>query len=378
MSVYKNPKTGKWYCIFRVTDWTGKRKQIKKSGFNRRADALEYERNYVAKEKGSLDMTFGALVDLYMADAKARLRPTTYDSKVWVFDKKILPYFWDQNVVDITPAKIRKWQTELMGKGYAPTYLKTINNQMTAVFNYAVQYYGLASNPAMAAGSMGKRNAEEMDFWTLDEFDQFIAGMDGDPTASVAFNILFWTGMREGELLALTLDDVDFDRSGIHIRRSYTRLGQDDLIQEPKTPKSRRFIPCPAFLMDMLREYAARLFEYDPAERLFPFTKYWVNEQLKRCCARTGVKLIRVHDIRHSHASMLVDSGADPLLIADRLGHEKVTTTLGTYSHLYPDKGQRLADDLDALKNRHDQEKAADDTPAPPKYDDPPTPEPDF
>lgn len=373
MSVYKNSKTGKWYCIFRVTDWTGKRKQIKKSGFARRADALEYERNYTAKEAGSLEMTFGALVDLYMADAKARLRPTTYESKVWIFDKKILPYFRDQYVTDITPAKIRKWQTELMGKGYAPTYLKTINNQMTAVFNYAVQYYDLAQNPAIAAGSMGKRNADEMDFWTLDEFEQFIAGMDGDPTASVAFNLLFWTGMREGELLALTLNDVDFDRSGIHIRRSYTRLGQEDLLQEPKTPKSRRFIPCPDFLMDMVRDYAARLYEYDPAERLFPFTKYWVNDQLKRCCERTGVKLIRVHDIRHSHASMLVDSGADPLLIAERLGHEKVTTTLGTYSHLYPDKGQALASTLGDIKNRHDQEKKAAV-----EYDDPPTPEPDF
>lgn len=378
MSVYKNQKTGKWYCIFRVTDWTGKRKQVKKAGFARRADALEYERNYTAKEAGSLDMTFGALVDLYMADAKARLRPTTYESKVWIFDKKILPYFRDQNVADITPAQIRKWQNEMMGQGFAPTYLKSINNQMTAVFNFAVRYYGLPQNPAVVAGSMGRRNAEEMDFWTLDEFERFIAGMEGDLTASTAFNLLFWTGMREGELLGLTLADVDFDRSGIYIRRSYTRLDGADLIQEPKTPRSRRFIPCPAFLMDMLRDYAARLYEYDPGERLFPFTKSWVNDQLKRCCARTGVKQIRVHDIRHSHASMLVDSGADPLLIADRLGHEKVTTTLGTYSHLYPDKGQRLADGLDALKSRHDRERGDADPAAPRVYDDPPTPEPDF
>lgn len=375
MSVYKNAKTGKWYCIFRVTDWTGKRKQVKKSGFTRRADALEYERDMLAKESGSLDMTFGALVDLYMADVKPRLRPTTYDSKVWTFEKKILPYFRDQNVTDITPTKIRMWQAEMMSRGYAPTYLKTINGQMTAVFNFAVKYYGLPQNPAVAAGSMGKRNADDMDFWTLDEFERFIAGMDGDPTASMAFNLLFWTGMREGELLALTLNDVDFKRSGVHIRRSYTRLGQEDLIQEPKTPKSRRFIPCPAFLMDMLRDYAGRLYEYDPDERLFPFTKHWVNEQLKRCCKRTGVKVIRVHDIRHSHASMLVDSGADPLLIADRLGHEKVSTTLGTYSHLYPDRGQALASTLGDLKAQHDREAGAA---APRVYDDPPTPEPDF
>ena len=373
MSVYKNPKTGKWYCIFRVTDWTGKRKQIKKSGFTRRADALEYERNYMAKEAESPEMTFGDLVALYMADAKARLRPTTLDNKEWLIEKKILPYFRDQNVADISPAQIRKWQNEMISRGYAPTYLKTINNQMTAIFNYAVRYYHLPQNPAVAAGSMGKRNAGEMNFWTLDEFEQFIAGMDGDPTARVAFNLLFWTGMREGELLALTLNDVDFDRSGIHIRKGYTRLHQEDLIQEPKTEKGRRFIPCPDFLMDMVRDYAARLYEYEPDERLFPFTKHWVNDQLKRCCARTGVKLIRVHDLRHSHASMLVDSGADPLLIANRLGHEKVTTTLGTYSHLYPDKGQALAGTLGDIKARHDQEKK---TVA--EYEDPPTPEPDF
>jgi integrase len=375
MSVYKNEKTGKWYCIFRVTDWTGKRKQIKKAGFARRADALEYERNYTAKESGSLEMTFGALVELYMADAKARLRPTTYGSKEFIFDKKILPYFRDQDVLDITPAKIRQWQNELIGKGYAATYLKTINNQMTAVFNFAVKYHGLKQNPAMVAGSMGKRSADEMNFWTLDEWDQFIAGMEGDLTASTAFNILFWTGMREGELLALSLNDVDFPRGGIHIRRSYARMGRDDLIQEPKTPKSRRFIPCPDFLMDMIREYAGRLYEYDPDDRLFPFTKDWVNDQLKRCCKRTGVKQIRVHDIRHSHVSMLVEQGADPLLIADRLGHERVSTTLGTYSHLYPDKGKTLADTLGDLKAKRDQERA---DAAPAVAPDPPTPEPDF
>ena len=372
MPVYKHPKTGKWYCAFRVTDWTGKRKQIKKEGFARRADAVEYERNYTAKERGSTDMSFGDLVDLYMDDAKARLRPTTYASKKFIFDKKILPYFRDQAVADITPAKIRKWQNEMMGRGYAQTYLKSVNNQMTAVFNYAVRYYGLTQNPAVVAGSMGRKHAGERQFWTLDDFNRFIAGMDGDPTACAAFNVLFWTGMREGELLGLTLSDVDFDRGGINVRRSYARIDGADLLQEPKTPKSRRFIPAPAFLMDMIRDYAARLYDYSPDDRLFPFTKYWLAEQLRRGCERTGVKQIRVHDIRHSHASLLVEQGADPLLIAERLGHERVSTTLGTYSHLYPDKGQTLADTLDALKGRSDLRNA------PARPPDPPDPEPDF
>lgn len=200
ISVYKNKKAGKWQCIFRVTDWTGKRKQVKKTGFTRRADALEYERNYLARESGSPDMTFGDLVALYMEDAKARLRPTTYENKLWILERKILPYFREQNVMEITPTKIRKWQTEMLGRGYAPTYLKTINNQLTAVFNYAVRYYSLPHNPATAAGSMGKRDAYDMDYWTLDEFERFIGGLSNDPTAYTAFNLLFWTGMREGEL----------------------------------------------------------------------------------------------------------------------------------------------------------------------------------
>lgn len=326
MSVYKNRNTGKWYCIFRVTDWTGKRKQIKKAGFARRSDAIEYERNYTAKEQGSLDMSFGDLADLYMADAKTRLRATTCATKQHIFDTKILPYFRDQKVTDITPSKICQWQNGLIKKGYAPTYLRTINNQLTAIFNYAVRYYNLPQNPAAVSGSIGSKDAGEMDFWTLDEFDQFIAGMAGDPTACMAFNILFWTGMREGELLGLCLNDVDFDRGGIHIRRDYARVDGVDILQDPKTERSARFIPAPDFLMDMIREYAARLYEYDPADRLFPFTKYWVNEQLKRCCERTGVKLIRVHDVRHSHVSLLINGGADPLLIYRRVGHKRVST----------------------------------------------------
>lgn len=107
MSAYKNPKTGEWYCIFRVTDWTGKRKQIKKSCFARRADALAYEREYLAKSSRTTKMKFGSLVELYMADAKTRLRPTTYEMKQWIFETKILPYFKDQLVDEVSVSSIR-------------------------------------------------------------------------------------------------------------------------------------------------------------------------------------------------------------------------------------------------------------------------------
>ena len=108
MPAYKNQKTGEWYCIFRVTDWTGKRKQIKKSCFARRADALAYEREYLAKSSLTTKMKFGSLVELYMADAKTRLRPTTYEMKQWIFETKILPYFKDQLVDEVSVSSIRR------------------------------------------------------------------------------------------------------------------------------------------------------------------------------------------------------------------------------------------------------------------------------
>ena len=354
MPAYKNQKTGEWYCIFRVTDWTGKRKQIKKSCFARRADALAYEREYLAKSSLTTKMKFGSLVELYMADAKTRLRPTTYEMKQWIFETKILPYFKDQLVDEVSVSSIRAWQNHLIdardknGKPYSATYLKTINNPMSALFRFAGKYYGLKENPVSLAGSMGKSSAEEMQFWTLEEFQKFIAGMS-DPTAYAAFNILFWTGMREGELLALTLADVDFERKGIFVRHSYARLNGEDVISDPKTRRSKRFITVPDFLLEIIREYAAKLYEYQPEERLFECTKYWLKEQLERCCKRTGVKVIRVHDIRHSHASLLINMGTDALLVQQRLGHEKVSTTLGTYAHLYPDRANNVADRLEAL-----------------------------
>lgn len=356
MSVYKDPKTGKWEASFRVTDWTGKRKQIHKRGFARRADALEFERESLAKAGGrTAQMTFGNLVDLYMADSKTRLKLSTYENKQWIFNKKILPYFKDQYVEDISASSIRSWQNHLIkaqgksGEAYSETYLKTINNQMSAVFNFAVRYYGLKQNPASVAGSMGSSSADEMQFWTLEEFQQFIAGMS-DPTAYAAFNILYWTGIREGELLALTLADVDFEKKGLYVQHSYARIKGEDFVWDPKTRRSKRFVSAPDFLLEIIRDYVAKLYEYSPEDRLFEHTKYWLKQQLERCCQRTGVKIIRVHDVRHSHASLLISKmGANAVLVQKRLGHKKISTTLGTYAHLYPDYTESVTAQLEAL-----------------------------
>ena len=335
----KDPKTGKWLIQYRYTDWQGNRKKSMKRGFKTKREAEEWLQNFLATKQADFNMLY--------ADMETRLREHTMRTKKYVFDLKILPYFGKMKMNEITASDIRKWQSELIKQGYAPTYLKTISNQLAALFNYAVRYYDLPNNPCRKAGSMGKGKADEMNFWTKEEFDKFIDAIMNKQQSYMAFMTLFWTGIRIGELLALNVADVDFEKRTISIMKSYQRMGGRDVITEPKTPKSKRVIAIPQFLAVDLQDYVNSMYGVQGEDRLFPITKYYLEHEMQRGIKESGVKRIRIHDLRHSHASLLVEMGFSPLEIANRLGHEKIETTLNTYSHLYPDKQEQLADRLD-------------------------------
>ena len=348
MKAEKDKKTGKWLIQYRYTDWQGKRRKSTKRGFATKREAEEWLRNFLITQKADFDMKFADFWKMYCADMETRLREHTMRTKKYIVELKILPYFGNKRVNDITAADIRQWQNELIKMGYSPTYLKTINNQLSAIFNYAVRYYDLKSNPCAKAGSMGKSKAEEMDFWTGEEFRKFIDSVMNKRLSYMAFMTLYWTGMRLGELLALNPKDVDLEKRIITITKSYQRLGKKDVITPPKTPKSKRVITIPEFLVADIKNYIDSLYELQENDRLFPITKYYLEHEMQREIKESGVKRIRVHDLRHSHASMLIELGFSPLEIANRLGHEKVETTLNTYAHLYPNKQTKLAERLDS------------------------------
>ena len=344
MKAEKDKKTGKWLIQYRYTDWQGKRRKSTKRGFATKREAEEWLRNFLITKKADFDMKFEDFWKMYCADMETRLREHTMRTKKYIVELKILPYFGDKRVNDITAADIRQWQNELIKMGYSPTYLKTINNQLSAIFNYAVRYYDLKSNPCVKAGSMGKSKAEEMDFWTGEEFRKFIDSVMNKRLSYMAFMTLYWTGMRMGELLALNPKDIDLEKRTISITKSYQRLGKKDVITPPKTPKSKRVITIPEFLAADIKDYMDSLYDLQENDRLFPITKYYLEHEMQRGIKESGVKRIRVHDLRHSHASMLIELGFSPLEIANRLGHEKVETTLNTYAHLYPNKQTKLAE----------------------------------
>ena len=351
MPAYKDNKTGKWFCKFYYTDWQGNNRQKWKRGFATKKEALAYERDFLEKQSANPDMTFQNLYELYMEDMTARLKQSTILTKKHICETHILPFFGKKPINEIKASDVRRWQNQLMNspKEYSKTYLKTINNQLTCMINYAKRFYDLNTNPCGQAGSIGQAKAEEMDYWTYDEYIAFREGIKDKPLSYICFQVLYWTGMREGELLALTAADIDLDTKQIDINKTYQRLHGEDIITTPKTRKSKRKVPIPDFLCQELQEYMDSRYMLAPNERLFPITKSFLSHEMERGCKKTGVKRIRIHDIRHSHASLLINQGCDALILADRLGHEKVSTTLNTYSHLFPHKQQELVSNLEQL-----------------------------
>lgn len=351
MAAFKNKDNGTWYVQFRYTDWRGERQQKLKRGFPTKKAALDWEREFLMKKQADLNMTLESFVELYEQDIKPKLKLNTWLTKESIIQKKILPYLGKRKISEITPQVIFCWQGEMRkitdkkGNPLSSTYLKTIHNQMSAIFNHAVRYYGLQSNPAAKAGSMGEKEAQEMDFWTKAEFLKFIDAMMDSPIHYYAFEMLYWCGLRLGELLALTPDDFDFDAGTVSITKSYQRIKKQDVITSPKTRKSIRVIQMPDFLTQEIHDYLKQLYGVEHDSRIFPLTKNGLKRAMEKGCKASGVKVIRIHDLRHSHVSLLIDMGFSALAIAERVGHESIDITY-RYAHLFPTRQTEMAQKL--------------------------------
>lgn len=198
-SAKRDPKTGKWMIQYRFTDWRGRRKKSTKRGFRTKKEAEEWLQKFLLTQQSDINMLFDDFIEIYYKDMTNRLREHTMQTKRYIIDIKILPYFASKKINEITPVDVRKWQNELLKQNYKPTYIKTINNQLSAIFNYAEKYYNLPNNPARKAGSIGKSHAEEMQFWTQEEFTKFDDALIDKRQSYIAFKVLYWTGMRLGD-----------------------------------------------------------------------------------------------------------------------------------------------------------------------------------
>lgn len=232
-------------------------------------------------------MTFQNFVERYKEDRRNRIKDSTWESKGHIIRTKLLPYF----------------------------------------------------------GRL-KKKSREMLFWTKDEYLKFIDAMMDRPLSFYAFEMLYWCGIREGELLALTPEDFDFDKRTVTISKTFQHTGGKDIVTPPKTEKSNRTITMPLFLADEIQEYLKMQYDIGLDDRLFPITKSYLYREMQRGCKDTGVKRIRIHDLRHSHISLLIDQGFSAVAIADRVVHESIDITYN-YAHLFLSKQAEMADKLD-------------------------------
>lgn len=354
MPVFKDEKRGTWYVMAWYRDWTGERKQKCKRGFPTKREAQDWERSFQMQTAADMDMTFEAFVELYTKDVRPRLKENTWLTKENIIQKKILPYFGKRKISEITTKDVIAWQNELLAyrdeqrKPYSQTYLKTLHNQLSAIFNHAVRFYDLHSNPAAKAGNMGTEERREMLFWTKEEYQKFAEEMMDKPISYYAFQMLYWTGIREGELLALTPADFDFERGTVKISKTYQRLKGKDVITSPKTKKSNRTIQMPDFLCEEMQEFFKMQYGLKKKDRIFTINKSYLHREMDRGAEAAGVKRIRIHDLRHSHISLLIDMGFSAVAIADRVGHESIEITY-RYAHLFPSKQKEMANRLDDL-----------------------------
>lgn len=348
MPTYRDNNTGTWYCKFYYTNWQGEKKQKLKRGFKLQREAKDWERLFLEQFARNPDITFEALYEKYKSYITPRIRASTAQSRFYMLDHHVLPFFRTRIVSDITAADIAAWQTDILSKNLSSSYVHSANTYLKAIFTYAVDYLGLSRNPCTKP--IGSTKSRKLNFWTPEEYARFSDAVSDNPEYFIIFEILYYTGMRVGELLALTLNDIDFKHNLIHINKTFYRLTGQDLINPPKTSDSERTIDIPVFLTEEIRAYTKMLYKPDPEARLFNKQVQYIRSVLKDRIAKANVKEIRVHDLRHSHASMLINLGANPVLVAERLGHESPSITMNTYAHLFPKAQHDIVQKIEKVK----------------------------
>ena len=341
----------------------GQRHRTCKRGFQRQKDATKWQREELPDlikklTRGRVpdeEMTIEELTKEYMDFTRVRRRASTAEIKENIFDTKILPFFGKKKVYDISKNDVREWQDKLLketksdGKPYSTTYLRTINNQLSAMLNYAVTYHNLPSNPVLQVERIGTKQPEqEREFWTLDEYTKFSEAIQDKVEYYYAFQVLFWCGLRMGELQALTKADVDLEEGTLNITNSYSKAEGEK--GKTKTKNSVRLVHMPKELTAEMEDYLGCIYGLEDEDLIFPLSKSDLHRAMYDGSKKAGVKRITIHGLRHSHISLLMNyvSCASVVDIAKRAGHKSPDITM-IYAHRYSNKDEIIAEELDDM-----------------------------
>lgn len=357
MSVYKD-KNGTWHVRFTEKDLKGHSHEVHKRGFNTKAEARDWECSYKNVKSGSVRTSFEKFVkEIYCPYIKSRIKPGTWETKMNMLEKHILPYFGFKRLNEIEPDDIMRWQNKMLRvrnpktkKTYAKSYLQSVNNQLTSVFSFAVKFYKLASNPASIVGNMGGEDDIHITYWNLEQYKKFSEVMMDEPLYYYIFQVLFWTGIREGECLALQIQDIDLKKKTLTVSKTFYRLNGENIVGTPKTKQSYRTVTLPDSLVEDLEDYINMIYKPHPTDRLFPVTKSALTRRFKQGAKKAGLPDCHVHSLRHAAASLLLENGYSIPAIAARLGHSPVNVGITyKYAHSSPTTQEDIANTLNRL-----------------------------
>ena len=339
---------------------TGKQIQKYRSGFATKKEArAEYSKLILSTpdeltEKKE-EVTFKKFIqEIYLPWYKTQVKESTYKNRYATIEKHF-SYFYKMNTDKIEPIHVQNWQLKL-AKNYSPNYVRIIQGMLAIAFDRAI-VLGLAKkNPARMIGNVKSRKPK-IDFWTLDEFQKVISllykGDYYEHYLFISFWLLFMTGMRIGEAAALQWSDIDFETGILSINKNlYYKTMTEDKFVEPKTQAGIRDIVIDDDTIKELKEWkevqqkVLTNCDFVMSYSGIPTSKHTLPRALEKLAELAGVHRIKIHALRHSHASLLISMGENPLIIKDRLGHEKIQTTLGTYGHLYPNSNFEVAKKL--------------------------------
>lgn len=363
-NIYQDKKSGKWYFVANLGyDEKGNRIRHWQRGFSTQKEAKtaydEYMNNYSKTAvKTNSTMSYKEFYETYFEpDYRRSVGKSTFENRKSTM-RLHFTFFYKTKLKDINAVMLKKWQNKLAEK-YSNSYIRNIYGIFQMSLDLAVKLGLLQVNVAKQVGNV-KKVSQKIDFWTFEEFQKVIATIDkSDYYQHFSFIFLwlmFMTGLRIGEAQALLWEkDINFTDKTLSVSKSmYYKNADEFYIKEPKTKAGNRVIALDDTTIQYLLEWQEVqqkniLSKYVLSYNGLPTNKSTARHILERHSKLAGVHRIKIHALRHSHASLLISLGENALIVRDRLGHEDIETTLGTYGHLYPNTNREVADRLTGL-----------------------------
>ena len=360
--IYKDKGRNTYFIKKNYVDSLGKSQVHFKRGFGSVTEAKDYLDEFVANHKNDCTVPLEAVIRDYLefCEKERSLRPSTLKTRTSILNSYILPYFADTPINKINQRDIITWHQQIKRDHpeLAETYLYEISKTLIFVFKYAVNILNLKDNVAEKCGCIGHARVKRDVYWTLDEYNAFIDALRDEQLAAsnhirrkvdtatliVAFDVLFYMGLRISELLGLTLDSIDLKQKTLTVNKQY----HYQMFSEPKTKESNRTLPLCKVVHDDLRNLIDRLVDDNPHQRLFEsLNPSNIRRALDSGAKLAGVKRIRLHDLRHSCSALLFARGATALKAQKYLGHSKIATTQDYYGHVYDEDLSNVAKLID-------------------------------